>query len=70
MFQLIIATPLGELASEKYTQDQVSLIENSLEKSLGNEAIKHLTFVLEDGRTAFIPKQVLETSVIFIQEVG
>jgi hypothetical protein len=64
MYQIVIATPLGELGTINMTKEVVA---DTL-ADLGQ--VNSKSFTLEDGQVAFMTKDMIGRSVFFVKPVS
>jgi hypothetical protein len=69
MYQIIIATPLGELGTIHFTEERKSMIETEILKEIGN-ITNYLKFQLEDGQDLYMTKGMIDSSVFLLKQVS
>jgi hypothetical protein len=71
MYQIVIATPLGELGTKPFSEEEKSKVETELLKSLENLSIlPYVSFVLEDGQYLYMTRDMIGRSVFFLRKVS
>jgi hypothetical protein len=63
MYQIVIATSLGELGTATMTK------EAAIQTLKNTETENYIFLVLEDGQTMFMTKEMIGRSVFFIRQV-
>lgn len=68
MYQIVIATPLGELGTKPFTEEEKSEVEF---KILGNiSSLTYLRLELEDGQDLYMTRDMIGRSVFFLRKVS
>lgn len=67
MYQIIAATPLGELISKPFDKEEKANLEQKLFSCIGS--LNSMSFVVEDGATVYLTKEMMGRSVFFVKEV-
>lgn len=67
MYQIVAATPLGELISKPFDKEEKVNFEQTLFSCIGS--LNSISFVVEDGATVYLTKEMMGRSVFFIKEV-
>lgn len=66
-YQIVIATPLGELVSKVFDEDQKNHLDSVIFKQLGS--LNYFTMVTEDGAEVHLTKDMIGSSVFFVKKV-
>ena len=69
MYQIVIATPLGELGTRLFTEEEKPRLETQILKELGN-ITNYLKLQLEDGQDLYMTKGMIDSSVFLLKQVS
>jgi hypothetical protein len=69
MYQIVIATPLGELGTIHFTEERKSMIETEILKEIG-KINNYLKLQLEDGQDLYMTKGMIDSSVFFLKKLS
>jgi hypothetical protein len=68
MYQIVIATPLGELGTKPFSEEEKSKVETEILENLS--ILTYVSFVLEDGQDLYMTKGMIDSSVFFLKKLS
>jgi hypothetical protein len=68
MYQIVIATPLGELGTKPFSEEEKSKVETEILENLS--ILTYVSFVLEDGQDLYMTKDMIGRSVFFLKKLS
>jgi hypothetical protein len=68
MYQIVIATPLGELGTKPFSEEEKSKVETEILENLS--ILNYVSFVLEDGQDLYMTKGMIDSSVFFLKKLS
>jgi hypothetical protein len=68
MYEIAITTPFGELGTKAFTEDEKNQIEVHLLEKIGT--LQYISFVLEDGNTLYLSKEMIGRSVFILRKIS
>lgn len=67
MYQVVIATPMGELGTLPLNEEQKSEMESKILSNIAE--FNYLHFDLEDGQQMYMSKGMIDSSVFFLKKI-
>lgn len=67
MYQVVIATPMGELGTMPLNEEQKSKMESKILSNIAE--LKYIYFDLEDGQRMYMSKGMIDSSVFFLKKI-
>jgi len=68
MYQFIINTPLGELGSQHFTEEQMNVIKTTQLNNTGHAV--NLNMTLENGDELYMSKEMIGRSVFIVRKIS